>query len=89
LFLINAALLRILQDFKEGELDTHGVIALVKELFKDHPPLLMGFNSFLPTHMHFTSKDVDALFAAKAAKEAAAAAAAPTAGASEVKFQPH
>ena len=31
-----------------GSIDTPGVIMAVSELFKGHPELIVGFNTFLP-----------------------------------------
>nr|XP_033509168.1 paired amphipathic helix protein Sin3-like 1 [Nicotiana tomentosiformis] len=35
-------------DFKNQRIDTCGVIARVKDLFKGHPDLILRFNNFLP-----------------------------------------
>ncbi|KAK4783135.1 hypothetical protein SAY86_007509 [Trapa natans] len=40
--------LEVMKDFKAQRTDTTGVIARVKELFKGHSSLLLGFNTFLP-----------------------------------------
>lgn len=40
--------LDIMKDFKAQAIDTPGVIARVSELFKGHPQLILGFNTFLP-----------------------------------------
>ncbi|WOL03842.1 paired amphipathic helix protein Sin3-like 4 isoform X2 [Canna indica] len=40
--------LEVMKDFKSQRIDTHGVIARVKELFKGHRDLILGFNTFLP-----------------------------------------
>ncbi|XP_026405117.1 uncharacterized protein LOC113300139 isoform X2 [Papaver somniferum] len=39
--------LEVLQDFKAQRIDTTGVLALVKDLFKGHRNLSLGFNTFL------------------------------------------
>ncbi|XP_039159223.1 paired amphipathic helix protein Sin3-like 2 isoform X2 [Eucalyptus grandis] len=40
--------LEVMKDFKAQRTDTTGVIARVKELFKGHNKLILGFNTFLP-----------------------------------------
>jgi histone deacetylase complex regulatory component SIN3 len=40
--------LDVMKEFKAQVIDTNGVIAKVKTLFKGHPELVMGFNMFLP-----------------------------------------
>ncbi|CAH2047457.1 unnamed protein product [Thlaspi arvense] len=40
--------LDVMKDFKAQRVDTNGVIARVKELFKGYDDLLLGFNTFLP-----------------------------------------
>lgn len=40
--------LEVMKDFKSQRIDTSGVIARVKELFKGHRNLILGFNTFLP-----------------------------------------
>ncbi|KAL8161565.1 hypothetical protein V2J09_013054 [Rumex salicifolius] len=40
--------LEVMKDFKAQRIDTAGVIARVKELFKGHRDLILGFNTFLP-----------------------------------------
>ncbi|EDV28962.1 uncharacterized protein TRIADDRAFT_52359 [Trichoplax adhaerens] len=40
--------LDIMKDFKSQSIDTPGVINRVSNLFKGHPDLIMGFNTFLP-----------------------------------------
>ncbi|XAR48027.1 hypothetical protein NMG60_11030718 [Bertholletia excelsa] len=40
--------LEVMKDFKSQRIDTAGVIARVKELFKGHRDLILGFNTFLP-----------------------------------------
>ncbi|KAJ3125813.1 Transcriptional regulatory protein sin3 [Nowakowskiella sp. JEL0407] len=40
--------LDVMKDFKSQKLDTPGVVNRVLSLFKDHPSLIMGFNTFLP-----------------------------------------
>jgi histone deacetylase complex regulatory component SIN3 len=38
----------LLQEFKSQSIDTPGVISRVSMLFKGHPELIVGFNTFLP-----------------------------------------
>ncbi|KAJ3159591.1 Transcriptional regulatory protein sin3 [Geranomyces michiganensis] len=40
--------LDIMKDFKSQALDTPGVIRRVSNLFREHPELISGFNTFLP-----------------------------------------
>ncbi|PNS20411.1 hypothetical protein CAC42_5861 [Sphaceloma murrayae] len=40
--------LDIMKDFKSGAIDTPGVIDRVSSLFAGNPPLIQGFNTFLP-----------------------------------------
>ncbi|KAJ3417477.1 Transcriptional regulatory protein sin3 [Chytridiales sp. JEL 0842] len=40
--------LDIMKDFKSQSIDTPGVIERVSTLFRGHPALIMGFNTFLP-----------------------------------------
>ncbi|XP_074569740.1 paired amphipathic helix protein Sin3-like 4 isoform X1 [Curcuma longa] len=40
--------LQVMKDFKSQRIDTNGVIMRVKELFKGHRDLILGFNTFLP-----------------------------------------
>jgi paired amphipathic helix protein Sin3a len=40
--------LDIMKEFKSQSIDTPGVIARVSSLFKGHPELIVGFNTFLP-----------------------------------------
>eukprot|EP01091_Cochliopodium_minus_P011255 TRINITY_DN3141_c0_g1_i1.p1 TRINITY_DN3141_c0_g1~~TRINITY_DN3141_c0_g1_i1.p1 ORF type:complete len:1500 (-),score=471.01 TRINITY_DN3141_c0_g1_i1:9-4409(-) len=46
--------LDIMKDFKTKNIDTPGVIKRVKELFKGHPNLILGFNNFLPQGFKIT-----------------------------------
>ncbi|MCL7032823.1 hypothetical protein MKW94_013144 [Papaver nudicaule] len=39
--------LKVMQDFNAQRIDTTGVLALVKDLFKGHRDLILGFNTFL------------------------------------------
>ncbi|KAK8964060.1 Paired amphipathic helix protein Sin3-like 4 [Platanthera guangdongensis] len=41
--------LEVMKDFKSQRIDTSGVIMRVKELFKGHRSLILGFNTFLPS----------------------------------------
>ncbi|EPS59274.1 hypothetical protein M569_15534, partial [Genlisea aurea] len=49
--------LDVMKDFKAQRIDTAGVIARVKELFKGHPNLILGFNTFLPKDYEITLSD--------------------------------
>ncbi|KAJ1563854.1 Transcriptional regulatory protein sin3, partial [Nowakowskiella sp. JEL0078] len=40
--------LEIMKDFKSQAIDTPGVIQRVSSLFRGHPQLIIGFNTFLP-----------------------------------------
>ncbi|XP_076901837.1 paired amphipathic helix protein Sin3-like 2 [Bidens hawaiensis] len=46
--------LDVMKDFKSQRIDTTGVIARVKELFKGHNNLIFGFNTFLPKGYEIT-----------------------------------
>ncbi|XP_074324905.1 paired amphipathic helix protein Sin3-like 2 isoform X2 [Apium graveolens] len=46
--------LDVMKDFKAQRIDTAGVIATVKELFKGHNNLIFGFNTFLPKGYEIT-----------------------------------
>uniref|UniRef100_A0A0D6QR38 Histone deacetylase interacting domain-containing protein n=1 Tax=Araucaria cunninghamii TaxID=56994 RepID=A0A0D6QR38_ARACU len=46
--------LEVMKDFKAQRIDTAGVIARVKELFKGHRKLILGFNTFLPKGYEIT-----------------------------------
>ena len=37
-----------MKEFKSQSIDTPGVITRVSHLFKGHPELIVGFNTFLP-----------------------------------------
>ncbi|KAI4389240.1 hypothetical protein MLD38_001488 [Melastoma candidum] len=49
--------LEVMKDFKAQRTDTAGVIARVKELFKGHNDLILGFNTFLPKGFEITVED--------------------------------
>ncbi|KAI4320443.1 hypothetical protein MLD38_033924 [Melastoma candidum] len=49
--------LEVMKDFKAQRTDTAGVIARVKELFKGHNNLILGFNTFLPKGYEITIED--------------------------------
>ncbi|GMP51063.1 hypothetical protein CsSME_00017440 [Camellia sinensis var. sinensis] len=49
--------LDVMKDFKAQRVDTTGVIARVKELFKGHNNLIFGFNTFLPKGYEITLID--------------------------------
>lgn len=44
-------------NFVSVRIDTTGVIGRVKELFKGHPKLILGFNTFLPKGYEITLAD--------------------------------
>ncbi|CAL9232844.1 unnamed protein product [Arabidopsis halleri] len=46
--------LRILKDYKDQGVDTSGVIARLKDLFKGHGDLLLGFNTYLSKEYQIT-----------------------------------
>ncbi|XP_059648928.1 paired amphipathic helix protein Sin3-like 4 isoform X2 [Cornus florida] len=46
--------LEVMKDFKAQSIDTAGVIARVKDLFKGHRDLILGFNTFLPKGYEIT-----------------------------------
>ncbi|KAL8114658.1 hypothetical protein AgCh_021500 [Apium graveolens] len=46
--------LDVMKDFKAQRIDTAGVIARVKDLFKGHNHLIFGFNTFLPKGYEIT-----------------------------------
>eukprot|EP01018_Ginkgo_biloba_P004031 Gb_11760 [translate_table: standard] len=46
--------LEVMKDFKSERIDTDGVIARVKDLFKGHRHLVLGFNAFLPKDYEIT-----------------------------------
>ncbi|GLJ50461.1 hypothetical protein SUGI_1075130 [Cryptomeria japonica] len=43
--------IEVLKDFKAQRIDMTGVIARVKEIFKGHPNLTLGFNTILPKRL--------------------------------------
>ncbi|KAK6155145.1 hypothetical protein DH2020_009393 [Rehmannia glutinosa] len=51
--------LDVMKDFKAQRIDTAGVIGRVKELFKGHPNLILGFNTFLPKGYEITLTEED------------------------------
>ncbi|XP_030553614.2 paired amphipathic helix protein Sin3-like 2 isoform X1 [Rhodamnia argentea] len=52
--------LEVMKDFKAQRTDTVGVIARVKELFKGHNNLILGFNTFLPKGYEITLDEDEA-----------------------------
>ncbi|KAM7468597.1 hypothetical protein LguiB_016159 [Lonicera macranthoides] len=50
--------LEVMKDFKAQSIDTAGVIARVKELFKGHRDLILGFNTFLPKGYEITLEEL-------------------------------
>eukprot|EP00268_Persea_americana_P032753 TRINITY_DN322_c0_g1_i5.p1 TRINITY_DN322_c0_g1~~TRINITY_DN322_c0_g1_i5.p1 ORF type:complete len:1449 (+),score=328.48 TRINITY_DN322_c0_g1_i5:313-4659(+) len=53
--------LAVMKDFKAQRIDTTGVISRVKELFKGHRDLILGFNTFLPRGYEITLPDDEPL----------------------------
>ncbi|KAL2519477.1 Paired amphipathic helix protein Sin3-like 4 [Abeliophyllum distichum] len=51
--------LEVMKDFKSQRIDTAGVIVRVKELFKGHRDLILGFNTFLPKGYEITFPSED------------------------------
>nr|GMD16980.1 paired amphipathic helix protein Sin3-like 3 isoform X1 [Ipomoea batatas] len=51
--------LEVMKDFKAQRVDTSGVIARVKDLFKGHQNLILGFNTFLPKGYEITLQSDD------------------------------
>ncbi|CAM8944784.1 unnamed protein product [Rhodiola kirilowii] len=49
--------LEVMKDFKAQRTDTAGVIQRVKELFKGHDKLILGFNTFLPKGYEITLEE--------------------------------
>ncbi|CAN4116256.1 unnamed protein product [Withania somnifera] len=49
--------LEVMKDFKAQRIDTAGVITRVKELFKGHRTLILGFNTFLPKGYEITNPE--------------------------------
>jgi paired amphipathic helix protein Sin3a len=45
--------IEILKDFKAGRTNSIGVTSRVRELFKEHIHLILGFNNFLPNGYQF------------------------------------
>ncbi|KAK4715701.1 hypothetical protein R3W88_014039 [Solanum pinnatisectum] len=52
--------LDVMKDFKSQRIDTSGVIARVKDLFKGHRTLILGFNTFLPKGYEITNPEDEA-----------------------------
>eukprot|EP00873_Tetraselmis_striata_P014444 jgi/Tetstr1/434708/TSEL_002535.t1 len=50
--------LEIMKDFKAARIDTPGVVARVKTLFKGDRELILGFNTFLPKGYEITMEDL-------------------------------
>ncbi|CAI8587748.1 unnamed protein product [Vicia faba] len=51
--------LEVMKDFKAQRIDTAGVIARVKDLFRGHRDLILGFNTFLPKGYEITLPNED------------------------------
>ncbi|MCE3049290.1 hypothetical protein HAX54_044553 [Datura stramonium] len=51
--------LEVMKDFKNRRIDTVDLIAKVKDLFKGHPSLILGLNSFLPKSYKIILNDDD------------------------------
>eukprot|EP00898_Chlorokybus_atmophyticus_P000738 jgi/Chlat1/1665/Chrsp127S08674 len=47
-----------MKEFKSQRIDTNGVIVRVKELFRGHKELILGFNTFLPKGYEIEADDV-------------------------------
>ncbi|KAL2633451.1 hypothetical protein R1flu_004930 [Riccia fluitans] len=52
--------LEVMKDFKAQRIDTAGVIIRVKDLFKGHRQLILGFNTFLPKGYEITIAEEEA-----------------------------
>ncbi|KAI4366653.1 hypothetical protein MLD38_022501 [Melastoma candidum] len=52
--------LEVMKNFKAQRMDTSGVITKVKELFKGHNNLILGFNTFLPKGYEITLDEDEA-----------------------------
>ncbi|KAL3694267.1 hypothetical protein R1sor_007918 [Riccia sorocarpa] len=52
--------LEVMKDFKAQRIDTAGVIIRVKDLFKGHRQLILGFNTFLPKGYEITITEEEA-----------------------------
>ncbi|KAK2458449.1 paired amphipathic helix protein Sin3 [Trifolium repens] len=50
--------IEILKDFKAGRTNSIGVTSRVRELFKEHIHLILGFNNFLPNEYQLVSRSV-------------------------------
>ncbi|GAX77506.1 hypothetical protein CEUSTIGMA_g4950.t1 [Chlamydomonas eustigma] len=50
--------LDIMKDFKAQKIDTQGVIRQVRQLFKGHKELILGFNQFLPKGSEIHRRDL-------------------------------
>ena len=53
--------LDIMKEFKSQSIDTPGVIARVSQLFRGHPELIVGFNTFLPPGYKIEANNVGVL----------------------------
>ena len=51
--------LDIMKEFKANRLDTEGVIKRVKQIFRGHTDLILGFNQFLPRGHEITVADIE------------------------------
>ncbi|KAF0699793.1 Aste57867_9634 [Aphanomyces stellatus] len=51
--------LDVMKEFKSNTIDTPGVIQRVSELFKGHPNLIFGFNTFLPPGYRIRPESID------------------------------
>ncbi|RHY29609.1 hypothetical protein DYB32_005013, partial [Aphanomyces invadans] len=51
--------LDVMKEFKSQTIDTPGVIQRVSELFKGHPTLIFGFNTFLPPGYRIRPESLD------------------------------
>ncbi|CAM9605195.1 unnamed protein product, partial [Phaeothamnion confervicola] len=50
--------LNVMKNFKNGDLDTFGVIKRVSDLFEGYPRLILDFNAFLPDDHQITVADL-------------------------------
>ncbi|XP_048327891.2 paired amphipathic helix protein Sin3-like 2 isoform X2 [Ziziphus jujuba] len=51
--------LNVIKDFRDKRIDIAGVMATMKNLFKGHRSLILGFNNFLPKGYEITIDDCD------------------------------
>jgi hypothetical protein len=56
--------LQVMRDFKNNAIDATGVIGRVVQLFRGHPDLILGFNTFLPRTHQIDPSMVESHYAA-------------------------